>query len=60
MLANIIVFDVGSTYTKAAAFHMERRGTDLSGQRTVSDNIKPDSGRRGCGAGSDPESGSDY
>lgn len=24
------------------------------GRRTVSDNIKPDSGRRGCGAGSDP------
>ena len=62
MLANIIVFDVGSTYTKAAAFHMklEEESATFLGRGQSPTNIKPDSGRRGCGAGSDPESGSDY
>lgn len=54
MLANIIVFDVGSTYTKAAAFHMEKEELTFLGRGQSPDNIKPDSGRRGCGAGSDP------
>lgn len=32
MLANIIVFDVGSTYTKAAAFHMEKEELTFLGR----------------------------
>ena len=60
MLANIIVFDVGSTYTKAAAFHMKEEELTFLGRGQSPTHIEPDSGRRGCGAGSDPESGSDY
>ena len=32
MLANIIVFDVGSTYTKAAAFHMKEEELTFLGR----------------------------
>lgn len=35
MLANIIVFDVGSTYTKAAAFHMKEEELTFLGEDSL-------------------------